>query len=206
MMRVRALDVFAATGTLLFIVFAALVHYDRWVAARGDGAAVEFLAYAALIVAGIWILWRWFRRYPWPPWALLMIASGILLHFAGGLVIHEGFRLYDVVLLGARFDKLVHFVNAFFAARITTEVLHFEGISLGRLRGPLVVIIVLGLGGLVEISEYIVLRTVPDAGVGFYHNTMTDLISNLCGSVVSTVVLPGARSRALPGGGAPETS
>jgi uncharacterized membrane protein YjdF len=118
------------------------------------------------------------------------------------LVLHEGFRLYDVRFLGVRFDKLVHFVNAFFAARITAEVLHFEGISLGRLRGPLTVIIVLGLGGLVEISEYVVLRTVPGAGVGFYHNTMTDLVSNLFGSIVSTVVLPGPRSGANPNSGA----
>jgi hypothetical protein len=196
MMRLRAFDVFAAFGTLLFVGFAALVHYDRWVAVRGDDAVAEFLAYAALLVVAIWIAWLWFRRYPWPPWALAMIATGVLLHFAGGLVIHDGGRLYDVVVIGIRFDKFVHFANAFIAVRITAEIFRFEGLALGRFHRPAIVLIVLGLGALVEIAEYVVLSTIPDAGVGFYHNTLQDLIGNLCGSVTSAITGPGSDRRA----------
>jgi len=189
-MRLRALDVFAAVGTLLFLIYTALSHYDRWVEARGRDTIAEFYLYAVLILLGICAMWLTFRRYPWRPTTLAMIAAGILFHFAGGLVVHDGARLYDVVVYGVRFDKLVHFVNAFMAARITAEILRFEGIFLGRMERLLIVLIILGLGGVWEMAEYVVLRAIPDAGVGFYHNTMQDQIANLCGAVCSVLVLP----------------
>ena len=135
--------------------------------------------------------WAWviFRRYDWDLWLLVLVAGGFLLHFAGGLTSPEGVRLYDWVVFGVRFDKYVHFINAGITAQVVAAVFRFEGISLGRFEGIGVVLIVLGLGTVIEISEYIVLKTLPDAGVGYYDNNLQDLISNLCGSIFSRCVL-----------------
>jgi hypothetical protein len=190
----------------MFLAFAGLVHWERWVAYRGRETVAEFFAYAALILVAVVGLWLLFRRHPWRPWMLAALGFAILLQFAGGLGVVGGGRLYDLELWGVRFDKLVHFVNAFIAARLTAEVLRFESIALGRLHGLLIVLIVLGGGAVIELAEYAVLRAIPDAGVGFYHNTMRDLVANLLGSIASILVLPtrGAKPSSgltTPGGG-----
>ena len=187
-MQLKPLDVFAAVGMLLFVVFAALVHFDRFVQHRGRENVVEFFIYAVFVLA--WLIWAWitFRKYDWDLWLLVLVGAGILLHFAGGLTSPEGVRLYDWVVFGIRFDKFVHLFNAGVAAQVVLAVFRFEGYSLGRLQGLGVALIVLGLGTVVEIAEYIVLKTLPEAGVGYYDNNLQDLIANLCGSVVSLCV------------------
>jgi hypothetical protein len=196
--RPRAFDVFAAAATLTFLLFAAFLHYDMWVDAGGGGVnAAEFFVYSTGAALAVWVLWLLARRYPWPAWELALVGAGFMLHVAGGFVTVDGARLYEQVLFGLRFDKPVHFINAAIAARFTADMLRFEGISLGRLHRLLVVLIVLGLGAMVEITEYLVVRSIPDVGVGFYHNNMQDLIANLGGSALSTLVFPaGTRRRA----------
>jgi uncharacterized membrane protein YjdF len=196
--RLRASDGFAAAATLMFLVFAAVMHHDFWVHSGGTANRTEFFIYAFVAAIGIWIGWLYFRRYPLPPWVLAAIAAALLLHFAGGFVHYDGRRLYDLVFAGVRFDKLVHFVNAAITAQIVAEFLRVEGVALRRLRVPVIVLVVLGIGSVVEIVEYSVVRLIPDAGVGFYHNTMLDLISNFLGAATSTLVLP-ARDRASLG-------
>lgn len=188
-MQLKPLDVLAAIGMFLFVLFAVLFHFDRFVEHRGRENVDEFFFYAFVLL--ILFTWAWvtFRRYDWDPWLLALVAFGLLLHFAGGLTSHDGVRLYDWVPLGIRFDKIVHFVNAAIAAQVVVTILRFEGISLGRLEGIGVVLMVLGVGTIFEIAEWMVLRFVPDAGVGQYNNNLQDLIANLCGSVFSRCVL-----------------
>jgi hypothetical protein len=52
------------------------------------------------------------------------------------------------------------------------------------LQGLVIILIVLGVGAFIEISEYIVMKTVPGNGVGGYDNNMQDLMANLAGSTV----------------------
>ena len=188
-MQINPLDVLAAAGMFLFLLFAALFHYDRFVEYRGRENVDEFFAYAIILVVLFTWAWTVFRRYDWDPWLLALVAFGLLLHFAGGLTSHEGVRLYDWHPLGIRFDKYVHFINAAIAAQVVVAIIRFEGISFGRLEGIGVVLIVLGVGTTFEIAEYVVLRFVPDAGVGRYDNNLQDLISNLCGAISSMCVL-----------------
>ena len=66
--------------------------------------------------------------------------------------------------------------------------------------GLAVLLVVLGLGAVVEIVEYLVMLTVPNAGVGGYDNNMQDLIGNLLGGtlfVVLDCVRRSRRSRAV---------
>ncbi len=198
-MRIRPFDLLGATGMLFFIVFAALVQYDRFVRYRGKANVLEFFIYAVLISVVIYLLWIVFRNYDWEPWVLVMMAGGIFLHTAGGLPIEDGVRIYDCLVLGIRFDKFVHVFNAFVAARVVMVIFRFEKVSLGRLEGLAVVLIVLGLGACWEIAEYVVVRTIPHNGVGRYDNNMLDLIANLFGSVCSRLVFaPPWRSIVVP--------
>jgi len=203
-MQLKPLDFFFSVGMLLFVCFAVLVQFDRFVEHRGRDNVEEFFIYA--IILSLFLAWAWliFRRYDWDLWLLVLVSSGLLLHFASGLMSPEGVRLYDWVVFGIRFDKYVHFINAGIAAQVVVAVFRFEGISLGRLEGLGVVLIVLGLGTVVEIAEYIVLKTLPDAGVGYYDNNLQDLIANLCGSIFSRCVLWASwrvRSRSATGPG-----
>jgi len=188
-MQLRPLDVFAAVSMILFVVFAALFHYERFVRYRGRENVDEFFFYAVIILLLLTGAWVIFRSYDWDPWLLALVAFGVAIHFAGGLTSHEGVRLYDWVPFGIRFDKFVHFINAAIAAQVVVAIMRFEGISFGRLEGLGVVLIVLGVGTTFEIAEYMVLRTMPDAGVGQYDNDLQDMIANLCGAVFSRCVL-----------------
>ena len=61
--------------------------------------------------------------------------------------------------------------------------------------GLAVLLVVLGLGAVVEIVEYLVMLTVPNAGVGGYDNNMQDLIGNLLGGTLFVVLDCVRRSR-----------
>jgi hypothetical protein len=198
--RPRPFDVFAGALLALFLVFAALVFYPRFIHYRGLENVDEFFVYASIILAIVCWTWVRFRGHPWRPWMLALITFGILVHFAGGLGLDGGGRVYDLVFFGIRFDKYVHFINALIAAVTVAEIFRFEGAKLGRLEDLAIVLIVLGLGAIVEIAEYFAVRTVPDAGVGHYDNNMLDLIANLCGSVAARLTLPAiGRRRTGPG-------
>lgn len=203
-MRPRPFDVFAGALLALFLVFAALVFYPRFLHYRGLENVDEFFVYATIILAIVCWTWFRFRRHPWRPWMLALITFGILIHFAGGVGLDEGRRVYDLVFFGIRFDKYVHFINAFIAAVTVAEIFRFEGAKLGRLEDLAIVLIVLGLGAIVEIAEYFALRTVPDAGVGHYDNNMLDLIANLCGSVAARLSLPVIGRRGTSSGPTPD--
>lgn len=191
-MRPRALDALAVAGTLAFLLFAMLLNHGMWADAGGVNES-EFFVYAAAAAIALWAIWLALRRHPWPPWEIALLAFALVLHFAGGLVILEGRRVYDHVILGMRFDKPVHFINAAIAARVAADALYFERVSLGRLHRLVVILIVLGIGATVEIMEYLVVRSIPDTGVGLYDNNMQDLIANLGGAVVSTLLFPARR-------------
>ncbi|MGQ0702934.1 MAG: DUF2238 domain-containing protein [Gemmatimonadales bacterium] len=177
------IDVFVAVNTVLFLVMAAVRYQDRFVAYWGRDHLEEFFLYSAAILAAIVVLWRIFRRYHFDLAVLLIVQAGILLHYAGGFIPSNGQRLYDVSLLGIRYDKYVHLFNGFAAAFLMARLFRIQGIALTPVNRVLLVFVVLGLGGIVEIVEYLVMLTLPKAGVGGYDNNMQDLIANLCGSV-----------------------
>lgn len=178
----RKLDLFFAVNIAGFLALCVLRYHDRFVAYRGVGHLEEFLLYALVILTGILGLWRTFRHQDFSTLTLGLVEVGILMHFAGALVtVGEG-RLYDVHLLGIRYDKYVHLVNAFTVTMLVTWVLRLRGIQPDTINRLLVVLVVLGLGAIVEVMEYVVVLTIPGNGVGGYHNNMQDLVANLAGA------------------------
>jgi hypothetical protein len=57
-------------------------------------------------------------------------------------------------------------------------------LKLHYLESVFIVSVVLGLGAIIEIIEYIDTRTIPNHGVGGYDNNMQDLIANLIGGLL----------------------
>ena len=183
--RIKSLDVFASANIVLFACMCVTRYFDRFVAYRGAGNIHEFFIYAVGIMTVIGLLWWHFRQLPIPAWLLWGLQAGIAMHFAGGFVTIDGHRLYDTHLFGIdrecfRFDKLVHFVNAFIATLLVGRLQPHLGS--GKFVAALFVMLtVLGLGSIVEIVEYMVCLTIPDNGVGSYDNNMQDLIANFLG-------------------------
>jgi putative membrane protein len=197
---VRKIDVFAGVNLLLFLVLCVFRYRARFVAYRGPGHLEEFFVYAGVILGGILFLWWAFRRHTFDWVVLVLLQVGILMHFSGAFVpIGEG-RLYDAHLLGIRYDKYVHLVNAFAIAFLMGKLFRMRGIPRNPLHGILLLLAVLGLGAIIEMVEYLVVLTVRNNGVGDYDNNMQDLLANLCGSLAFLAVRA-ALGRGSPGGG-----
>lgn len=172
--RIRNTDIFTAGNLLLFVGYCLL-------ALLGGGGAVgslaEFGIYATSIFAVIALSWYFLQDRPCPTSLLLVVELGLLAHFAGAFVPIDGGRLYEAEVLGLRFDKYVHLINAFAGGALINQFL-----QPGLKARPLIVAgLLLGAGAVVEIVEFLAFLTVPDAGVGGYENNMQDLAMNLVG-------------------------
>lgn len=172
-------------------------YWDRFIVYRASVSLTEFFAYSCIYVVVIGLMWRRLRMFP-VHWRLLAAGEvGLLLHFAGGLPVHAGQRLYDIRLLDwgdFRFDKPVHVVASVIVGLVLGAILYAFGVRLGRLHAVVMILLIVGAGAMWEIAEYLVVKVVPGAGVGGYDNNSQDMIANLIGSFVY-VALP-ARWRA----------
>jgi Predicted membrane protein (DUF2238) len=178
----RKIDAFALTNMLLFLLLCVFRYYARFVQYRGVEHIGEFFVYATVIMLAIAVLWFVFRHYEFDGSTLLLVQIGILMHFSGAFVYVDQHRLYDQIVLGLRYDKYVHFVNAFAATLLISRLFQVQRIALTRANNVFVVLVVLGLGAVIEIVEYAVVLTVQHNGVGGYDNNMQDLIANLAGA------------------------
>lgn len=194
----KKIDAFVLTNVVLFVLLCVFRYYARFVQYRGGAHIGEFFVYAAVIMLGIAVLWFVFRHYEFEGSTLLLVQLGILMHFSGAFVFVDDHRLYDQVVLGLRYDKYVHFVNAFAATLLISRLFQIQKIALTRSNNVFVVLVVLGLGAVIEIVEYMVVLTVPGNGVGGYDNNMQDLMANLvgAGSFMLAKYLWGWRARA----------
>jgi hypothetical protein len=190
---VRKLDVFAGVNAALFLVLCVFRYHDRFVRYRGPGHLEEFFVYAVMILGGIAFLWWVFRDHAFDALVLVLIQIGIFMHFSGAFVQIEAGRLYDAHFLGIRYDKYVHFFNAFAVAYLLSRLYQRMGIPLSFPQNLTLLFTVLGLGAVVEIVEYGVMLTVEVNGVGGYDNNMQDLLANLCGSTAFVITFMAAR-------------
>jgi hypothetical protein len=182
--KLKSIDIFAIINIALFFFMSFYVYLDRFIEYRGAANLHEFYIYAMVIMFIICWCWWYFRRFTAPAFLLVMIQTAILLHFAGAFIPIDGGRLYDAVIFGIGFDKYVHFINSFIVATTFNEIFHAMNVQVPVFRNIVIVIMTLGIGAFVEVLEYMVMITIPDTGVGDYHNNMRDLIANMMGSTV----------------------
>ena len=184
----------------------ALFYWDRLEAHRRSANVREFFVYACVFAVLLAYLWWWLRRFP-VRWSLLVAGeASLLLHFAGGVTLHPGVRLYDVRLLPVgdmRFDKVVHLVACVVVGFVVGAIARAYGVRFGRVRAIAVILIVVGLGALWEICEYLVVSNFPDSGVGGYDNNMQDMIANLAGALVYAFLPERVRAAFESGPGEP---
>lgn len=186
--RLRSLDVFATVNSALFVLLCVFTYWDRFVAYRGAANAHEFLIYAVSILGATAGLWWHFRLYPFSWRVLLVVEVGILMHFAGAYVRTDIGRLYDSYVLGIRYDKYVHFFNAFGGVFLVKALFSHRHIVSTGINAVFVVSVVLGFGAVVEIIEYLVTLTIAHHGVGDYDNNMQDLMGNLSGAFAAVLL------------------
>ena len=186
-LRLRNCDLFAAVNMVLFMVMGGVVYLQRFLVYRGPGNLNEFFVYACAIGAVILVAWLSLRQTNYPARLYIVTQAGILAHFAGAFISIGGQRLYDSQILGLGYDKFVHMFNAAVGASLIAHL--FEGVPLRPLMKALVVLmIVLGAGAVVEILEFMVSLTIPNAGVGDYNNNMGDLVANAVGAAAYLAV------------------
>lgn len=194
--RLRFADALVLANLLVFASLCLAKYLPRFVAYRGAGNLHEFFLYAAFLFAASVVVWLSIRgRADLDGWLLALIQLGLLLHWLGAFVSIGGGRLYDLALVGGiRYDKLVHFTNGGIAL---VGVLRVTPLSRARLSPGLLAVAgvaaVLGLASLIELMEYAVMSTIPEAAtrVGGPSDSPYDLLAGLSGCLCALpFVLP----------------
>lgn len=148
------------------------------------GAGLGFHVYGAMVLSLFAVVWLVLRRYEYPVWAMAALQLALMGHLAGRAVLVGGTALYHVELLGVPMDKVIHALNSAAAAVFVTSLFERARLRLGAWRGFVIVMVVSGLGAMIEIIEYVGTLLLPMNRVGDYANNMQDLIANLIGAFV----------------------
>lgn len=187
--KINNKDLFAIGNILLFIWYCYAVFFESFIHYRGREHLWEFFVYAVAILIVILFAWILTRQINFPSKLLFFAEIIILIHFAGGLIILNESRLYDNFILGIRFDKYAHIIQTFMGSFILYE-LHFKNLNLKWwIKDLQLIIMMLGIGAVFEIIEYLITLTIDINGVGGYDNNMQDMISNFIGASVSILFI-----------------
>ncbi|MEA3405729.1 MAG: hypothetical protein U9R28_08325 [Pseudomonadota bacterium] len=178
--NITNIDYFILLNSLFFLMMCTFVYYEQYRAAVN---VHEYFIYASLIFLATFLIWYRYKHVEMKLSLLVLVELGIFLHFSGGLIEVNNQRLYEVEFYHIGFDKYVHFINSMIATFITLYVLAKRGLAPNNFIMLVAFLIVLGLGGVVEIIEFGITLIVENHGVGSYHNNMMDLVSNLLGAV-----------------------
>jgi len=182
-------DLFAIVNIFLFLWMCYISYFDYFIHYRGYEYINEFFVYAILILMAILLAWRITRFISVSAQLLILLQIGIVINFAGGLIVLNDNRLYDNIFFGLRYDKYVHIINAFIGGILFWE-LYFKRLNLKLwIKNLQLIILVLGIGAVFEIIEYLVSLTIDINGVGNYDNNMQDLISNFIGAAASILFI-----------------
>lgn len=171
-----------------------LVYYPR---SRGNLNMGFVRLYLVLCSAALLSGWALIRRWDVHPITLLLIQLGLFLHDIGGMNLF-GERTYSLFILGIGYDKYVHFYNSMagvFALELTLVKLNAD---FSKLKLPILALVVMGAGAIIEVIEYIGVRTLPSPAspwhyaiplVELYDNNLQDMIANLTGCVCGAGLL-----------------
>lgn len=155
---------------------------------------IEFLIYVGAIIFVLAILGLLSIKIKFSNFVLIGLSLVGFLHMLGGALIINGSRLYvHYFVLGlVKYDLIIHFLGIFFAVFLFYEILK-NHLKLGDIPKFILFLILffagLGIGGLHEIIEFILVLALPETGVGGYANTMWDMIANSLGALSAFILL-----------------
>ena len=159
----------------------------------------EFLWYVVVVVVFALLIASTLNASRLPVWLLSLLSLWGFLHMAGGGIKIGDHVLYSQILFPLintgewgiiKYDQMVHA----FGFGVTAIVFYYlVGRKTGNMIPPLwlgllAVSVSMGMGALNEIIEFIATTIVPSTGVGGYANTSLDLVANLIGASIATVL------------------
>jgi len=160
---------------------------------------VEFVAYVGVIIFIFALLYGTLHKTRIPAFILAGISLWGLLHMLG-----ESVQTADGVLYAwkifpffdgggefyiLKFDQVVHAYLYAFVALLFLHLLrnYFGNTHSQFLIGFIAIMASLGVSAVNEMIEFIAVLTVPDNGVGGYHNTVLDIVFNFAGALVAVL-------------------
>jgi hypothetical protein len=166
----------------------------------------EFLFYIVTMLVLIASVMSIHRRMPWRGEQLWALSVWGLAHMAGGLwplpetsLIDDGQRvLYSLWLVAGwlKYDQLVHAYGFAITTWLCWHGLHQHLLARSCQQvTPTVGLLTLaaaggmGFGALNEVIEFIAVLTIPHTNVGGYENTGWDLVFNLIGCLIASIMI-----------------
>lgn len=160
---------------------------------------IEFVAYVGVIIVIFALLYGTLNKTKIPASILAGISLWGLLHMLGGSVqttdgVLYAWKIFPFFDGGGEFYilKFDQFVHAYLYAVIALLFLHLLRNYFGNTHSQLLVGFIaimasLGVSAINEMLEFIAVLTVPDNGVGGYHNTLLDIVFNFAGALFSVL-------------------
>lgn len=180
-----------------FIVYFTLVYVTIFAINALVSGNSEFIYYTAMMILTISVILFIHRRMHFYPIILLSLSILGLFHLLGGNYYVYGIRLYDYWLIPPNIFKYDNFIHTFGSG---VMVMLAYAMLKPVLRDPfeqhdnyfiiLLVLIGMGLGVINEVIEFIAVLTFKAGNeVGYYTNTLLDLIYNTVGAVIMAIIL-----------------
>jgi len=160
---------------------------------------IEFIAYVGVIVFIFALLYGTLDKTKLPTSILAGISLWGLMHMLGGSVqtvdgVLYAWKIFPFFDGGGEFYilKFDQFVHAYLYAIVALLFLHLLRNYFGNkhsqlLIGFIAIMAALGVSAINEILEFIAVLTVPDNGVGGYHNTVLDIVFNFAGALLAVL-------------------
>jgi len=185
-MKINKKHVFSAILLITFMFLA----YSLFV-------RLSFVADSMISIGFFIVLYYYDRRKKFSVGAISLVALAIFLHLAGDVGLYSHFLIKDVI----GYDKLVHFTGGFAVAYIISQMITEKQ---KFLHYSFAILIVLGLGSLLEVNEFIGQTYfgvenggIFDTGDGLptfnsdlqRYDTYFDMMFNLAGALTSVIFM-----------------
>ncbi|HSU72783.1 MAG TPA: DUF2238 domain-containing protein [Candidatus Binatia bacterium] len=153
----------------------------------------EFLAYQVTIVGYAFALYFLHRQFRFSNLTLGGMTLLAIMHMLGGVDFGYGL-IYGKMLFPIgnlpifRYDNLVHFYGTFMVAWVLHQMIQPSLKRDGILPHLIIALGALGIGAVVEITEFFVALSTPHNFVGDVTNTSLDLVFNSLGAITAMLV------------------
>ncbi|MCD4666512.1 DUF2238 domain-containing protein [archaeon] len=153
----------------------------------------EFLYYGIVYILITLIAYYHQKRFKIPVYIITLLIILFILHMLGGSVYLNEIRLYDYMILIFRYDQIIHIFGSFVVTLSAYEIIK-DNLSKEIKKNSfnlslLLILISLGVGAIYEIIEFFAVIILQHQGVGDYINNALDLIFNLFGALIASVII-----------------
>lgn len=155
----------------------------------------EFIGYWVVLVGLFLVVVKLDKKYNFPLPAIWFFSIWSMLHMAGGLIVINSTRLYDLILIPLigdpffilKYDQVIH-AYCYFAIAILVYFILKKYIPNKNALIYTSIMVAFGVGGLKEIIEFtMVVFANAGTAVGGYYNNALDLVTNLIGAIIGVI-------------------